>query len=71
MFSLISETHYRQTMETVVEPQLAALREEIDMPLSDDDTLHAELYEQPSATRAVVVLHGYTESCEKFREMTW
>ena len=27
--------------------------------------------EQPTATRAVVVLHGYTESGEKFREMTW
>ena len=71
MFSLISETHYRQTMETVVEPQLAALREELSMPLSDGGSLHAELYEQPTATRAVVILHGYTESGEKFREMTW
>lgn len=42
MFSLISETHYRQTMETVVEPQLAALREELSMPLSDGGSLHAE-----------------------------
>ena len=71
MFSLIPETHYRQTMKTVVEPQLAALREELSMPLSDGGSLHAELYEQPTATRAVVILHGYTESGEKFREMTW
>ena len=41
MFSLISETHYRQTMENVVEPQLSALREELSMPLTDGDTLHA------------------------------
>ena len=71
MFSLISEKNYRQTMENVIEPQLAALREEMDMPLSDGGTLHAELYEQPSAVRSVVILHGYTESGEKFREMTW
>ena len=71
MFELISETEYRETMENTVEPQLAAIREELSMPLEDGGVLHAELYEQPSATRAVIVLHGYTESGEKFREMTW
>ena len=62
---------YRETMENTVEPQLAAIREELSMPLENGGVLHAELYEQPSATRAVIVLHGYTESGEKFREMTW
>lgn len=71
MFELISETEYRETMENTVEPQLAAIREELSMPLEDGGVLHAELYEQQSATRAVIVLHGYTESGEKFREMTW
>lgn len=71
MLELISETNYRETMEHTVEPQLAAIREEIALPLEGGGTLHAELYEQPTATRAVLVLHGYTESGEKFREMTW
>ena len=62
MFELISETEYRETMENTVEPQLAAIREELSMPLENGGVLHAELYEQPSATRAVIVLHGYTES---------
>ena len=71
MLELISETNYRETMENTVEPKLASIREELSLPLEDGGTLHAELYEQPTATRAVVVLHGYTESGEKFREMTW
>lgn len=71
MISLIREENYAQTMREVVEPRLAALREEIDMPLDGGGALHAELYEQEGAKRAVVILHGYTESGEKFREMTW
>ena len=71
MLELISETNYRETMENTVEPKLASIREELSLPLEDGGALHAELYEQPTATRAVVVLHGYTESGEKFREMTW
>ena len=70
MFELIEEKGYAQTMESVVEPGLAALRREIDV-LVAGGTLHAEAYEPEGAHRAVVVLHGYTESCEKFREMIW
>ena len=44
MFELISETEYRETMENTVEPQLAAIREELSMPLEDGGALHAELY---------------------------
>ena len=65
MLELISETNYRETMENTVEPKLASIREELSLPLEDGGALHAELYEQPTATRAVVVLHGYTESGEK------
>ena len=41
MFELISETEYRETMENTVEPQLAAIREELSMPLEDGGVLHA------------------------------
>ena len=40
MFELISETEYRETMENTVEPQLAAIREELSMPLEDGGVLH-------------------------------
>ena len=71
MVKLISEKNYERMMRTVVEPGLAALREEIDVPLSTGGTLHAEAYNRLDARRAVVILHGYTESAEKFREMVW
>lgn len=71
MFKLIPEKNYDQMMRTVVEPGLAAMREEIDMPLSTGGALHAEVYNRLDARRAVVILHGYTESAEKFREMAW
>ena len=71
MVKLIREEKFEKMMRTVVEPGLAAMREEMDMPLSGGGTLHAEVYNRLDAHQAVVLLHGYTESAEKFREMTW
>jgi hypothetical protein len=33
MIKIIRETHFEKMMQTVVEPGLAAMREEIDLPL--------------------------------------
>lgn len=71
MVKLISEKNYDRLMKEVVEPGLAAMREEIDMPLGSGGALHAEVYNRLDAKRAVVIVHGYTESAEKFREMSW
>ena len=71
MIKLIPEAKYEKMMHTVVEPGLAAMREEIDMPLAGGGALHAEVYNRYDAKAGVVILHGYTESAEKFREMTW
>lgn len=71
MISILPESNYAAVMAEQVEPELAKRRQELDLPLSTGGTLHAELYEQSESTRAVVILHGYTESAEKFREMTW
>ena len=68
MISILPESNYAAVMTETVEPYLDSRRQEMDMPLSTGGTLHAEVYEQPDATRAVVILHGYTESAEKFRE---
>lgn len=68
---LIREQDYEKTMRETVEPGLAAMREEIDLPLSSGGALHAEVIDCPEARGTVVVLHGYTESGEKFREMAW
>jgi len=71
MIKIIREEQYESMMKKVVEPGLAALREEIDMPLASGGVLHAEVYNRYDAKSAVVMLHGYTESAEKLREMSW
>lgn len=70
MFDLIREENYEQTMREVVEPELKSMREDAYVPVSAG-SYHAEIYERPGAARALVLLHGYTESAEKFRELTW
>jgi lysophospholipase len=71
MVKIIREAQYEKLMMKVVEPGLAALREEIDMPLSTGGKLHCEIYNRYDAKKAVVIVHGYTECAEKFRELVW
>ena len=71
MSRLLDEKNYEHLMRTVVEPGLEAMREEIDLPLDGGGTLHAEVYNRYDAKGAVVIVHGYTESAEKFRELAW
>ena len=70
MIDLIREEGYEQTMRDIVEPQLAVVREDVYIELNGGQ-YHAEVYENENAERAIVIVHGYTESAEKFREMTW
>lgn len=70
MFELIGQSGYRQTMEGTVEPALQRICMQHAVPVRGG-TLHTRAYHTPGASRAVVVLHGYTESCEKFKEMIW
>ena len=71
MVKIIREAQYEKMMTKVVEPGLAAMREEIDMPLSTGGALHCEVYNRLDARKAVVIVHGYTECAEKFRELAW
>ena len=70
MFELIEEKNYREVMEGVVEPELRQIRREVKVPV-EGGSLNVEAYEPEGARAVVVVLHGYTESAEKFREMIW
>ena len=70
MVKLISEKNYQQMMLTVVEPGLAAMREEMEIQVSGG-SLHAEIYNRYDAKRAIVIVHGYTECAEKYRELCW
>ena len=68
MLELIREENYEKTMREVVEPQLAKMREDVYIDVKDGK-YHAEVYENENAERAIVIVHGYTESAEKFREI--
>ena len=70
MMELIREEVYEQTMCNTVEPELAKLREDVYIEVKGGK-YHAEVYQNENAKRAMVIVHGYTESAEKFREMTW
>ncbi len=58
-------------MKTKVEPYLASLREDGYFAGSDEKNIHYEKYIVPGSTANVTVVHGFTESAEKFREMAY
>ena len=66
----ITEEGYAETMRDRVEPALAEIRREEDVPVRGG-VLHTEIYEPAGAERNLLLLHGFTESAEKFREMIW
>ncbi len=68
---IIDERSYSYLMETQVEPYLGKRRTE-DVILSHDNIkLHYEAYEKIISRGSVVILHGFTESAEKFRETAY
>lgn len=71
MMKLIGEKNYEKMMSAVVEPGLAAMREDVEVSLPDGGKLRAEVYNRFDAKRALVIVHGYTECAEKYRELCW
>lgn len=68
---VIEEKNYSNLMNTQVEPYLEKKRREGIILSSDNRELHFEAYEKVLSRGNVVILHGFTESAEKFREMTY
>ena len=66
--NVISEKDYFNLMSTEVEPYLAKKRKEDYFLSSDGKKIHYEAYEKLLSRGSVVILHGFTESAEKFRE---
>ena len=67
----VSEVNYAETMTTVVEPFLESVRESAYFSSFDGNKIHYEKYLIPDAAGTVVVVHGFTESAEKLREMSY
>ena len=67
---VIEEKDYAQLMTAEVEPYLEKRREDRYFFSADGKKLHCEVYEKLLSRGSIVVLHGFTESAEKFREMS-
>lgn len=68
---IISEENYLSVMTEKVEPYLAARRTDGTFLSKGGVTLHFEQYDKKLSRGSVVILHGFTESAEKFREVSY
>lgn len=68
---IIDERNYFTLMTEKVEPYLASKRTEGTLLSADGLTLHYEQYDKRLSRGTVVILHGFTESAEKFREVAY
>ncbi len=69
--ALIDEKNYSYLMNTEVEPYLDKKGKEDFIFTADDRKLHYEAYEKTLSRGSIVILHGFTESAEKFRELAY
>ena len=69
--NLISENDYREQMINEVEPYLSKKRTDACFISDDEKKIHYEAYEKLLSRGSIVILHGFTESAEKFREMAY
>ncbi len=68
---IIDERNYFTLMTEKVEPYLASKRTDGTFLSADGLTLHYEQYDKKLSRGTVVILHGFTESAEKFREVAY
>lgn len=68
---LVDEENYSYIMKTELEPYLAKKGREDFIFTEDNRKLHYEAYEKTLSRGSIVVLHGFTESAEKFRELAF
>lgn len=68
---IINENNYAFLMNTELEPYLNKKGREDFIFTSDNRKLHYEAYEKTLSRGSIVILHGFTESAEKFREAAY
>ena len=67
----INEKNYAQIMKTEVEPLLAEKGKITSFTSFDGKKISYEAYRNDNAKAVAVILHGFTESAEKFRETSY
>lgn len=71
MRDFLCESEYEKRMQGEVLPLLASLADEGFFQTRDNKTLHYVNYLAPTPRGSVVILHGYTESAAKYRELAY
>lgn len=71
MRTYFSEAEYSEQMRTQAEPVLAAARREVPLFGYDGTPLFALRYDAEDPRGTVLMIHGFTESTEKFREIIY
>lgn len=69
--SIISSKAYEETMNTVVLPRLEHCRRTFTKEAADGHSIYGEVYLQEKSRGSVMISHGFTESCVKYREMIY
>ena len=69
--NVTEENNYFYLMTNEVEPYLAKRREDRYFFSADGKKLHCEAYTKLLSRGSIIILHGFTESAEKFREVTY
>ena len=68
---LVNEENYIALMQSEIEPYLEERRSEGFFNGFDGKKLYYENYVSDTAVGCVVIVHGFTEFCEKYREMVY
>lgn len=68
---IIRDADYKETMLKKVEPYLEGVRKEASFSSFDSNSISYEAYSKADSKATVIILHGFTESAEKFREVTY
>lgn len=71
MRTYISESDYENQMKNTVEPALAAVRQSGTFRVADGTELAVALYPAKDPRGSVVIVHGFSETAEKYRELIW
>ena len=71
MEQFICENNYLQDMQNVVLPYITERRSDEQLPSFDGKPLHVATFKADSPRADAVVVHGYTESIEKYHEIIY
>ncbi len=69
--NVVKELDYKKTLEKKIVPYLESVRTDGYLDSFDGTKLFYHVYKADKPDKTLVMLHGFTESSEKYKEMIW